>query len=80
MGISAYVQIKAPTVSEEAQEKVLKALRLIEGVREAHLTSGIYDFIAKVEGENIGIIGQLIAEKIHSIENIKSSVTSFILK
>ena len=32
-------------------EEVLKSLKAVEGVKEAHSTYGIYDVIAKVEAE-----------------------------
>ena len=47
----AYVLINTET---GAMEDVLKILKKIEEIKEAHMVYGVYDIIAKVETESLG--------------------------
>ncbi|HEX7032926.1 MAG TPA: Lrp/AsnC ligand binding domain-containing protein [Nitrososphaera sp.] len=54
---------------------VEKALKEIDGVLEAHTTTGIYDLILKVQAEDEVKFQELI-KKIKSINGVTSTLTS----
>ena len=42
--------------------------------------SGTYDLLVVVEGKNLQTVSGFVAEKLSSMENIRGTVTHFILK
>jgi len=80
VGIKAVVCLKVKT-SEGAADKILETLRSIKpGVERANMVTGIYDIIVDVQSENFKSLGELVAERISGIENIKSAVTCIVVK
>ena len=68
----AYVLINTvPDVEEE----FLQELRKIEGVREATSVYGIYDFVAKVEGDSLEKVKETITWRIRRLRDVRASVT-----
>jgi DNA-binding Lrp family transcriptional regulator len=68
----AYVLINTvPDVEEE----FLQELRKIEGIREATSVYGIYDFVAKVEGDSLEKVKETITWKIRRLKDVRASVT-----
>jgi len=61
-----------------AESQVLKALKNIEGVVEAHNLWGVYDIIANVKAENMEKLKYLITQKIESIGQINSKLTMIV--
>ena len=61
-----------------AENQVLKALRKIEGVEEAHNLWGVYDIIANVKAETIEELRYIITERINQIGKINSKLTMII--
>jgi len=58
-----------------AEKQVLKALKKIEGVEEAHHLWGVYDIIANVKAESMDTLKNIITKKIEKIERINSKLT-----
>lgn len=56
---TAYVLLNTAIGSEN---NVLKALRKVEGVKEAFGLQGVYDVIAKVRAENMEQLNQIVNE------------------
>ena len=61
-----------------AENQVLKALKKIEGVEEAHNLWGVYDTIANIEAESIEKLKFIITKRIGKISKINSKVTMII--
>ena len=61
-----------------AENQVLKALKKIEGVNEAHKLWGVYDIIAKIKAESMERLQHLITERICQIDKINSKLTMVI--
>jgi DNA-binding Lrp family transcriptional regulator len=61
-----------------AENQVLKALKKIEGVEEAHNLWGVYDIIANIEAESIEKLKFIITKRIGKISRINSKVTMII--
>ena len=70
--MKAYILINtAPGKAIEVANQMQK----IEGVTQADAITGEYDVIAVVEAETVNQIGNLIVEKIQTIEGLYKTVT-----
>ena len=72
MPTKAYILIEAQVRKAPA---VVRALRDLDVVQSADGVSGPYDIIAIVEAADLGSIGDLVTEQIHTIPGITRSVT-----
>ncbi len=61
-----------------AENQVLKALKRIDGVVEAHNLWGVYDIIANVKAENMEKLKYIITNRIEKIGKINSKLTMII--
>ncbi len=61
-----------------AEIQVLKALKKIEGVEEAHSLLGVYDIIANVKAETMERLKFIITKRISKIGRINSKLTMII--
>ena len=68
----AFVLINAEVGSEE---QVVKELREIDNVKEAHLVYGVYDIVTKVEAEAMDKLKDVIAQKVRRVTGIRSTLT-----
>jgi len=60
-------------------EHVLKTIRTIKGVKEAHGVFGVYDVIAKVEAESMSEIKNVVLKQIRRLNQIESSQTMIVI-
>jgi DNA-binding Lrp family transcriptional regulator len=58
-----------------AESQVLKALKKIDGVEEAHTLWGVYDIIANIKAENMEKLRFIITNRIENIGKINSKLT-----
>jgi DNA-binding Lrp family transcriptional regulator len=58
-----------------AEKQVLKALKKVEGVEEAHSLWGVYDIIASVKAESMDALKYIITNPIEKISGITSKLT-----
>ncbi len=75
--MSAFILIK---VKPSSAEKVLKAAKKIKEISQVYLVTGIYDIIAIAKVEDLKKLGEIVAEKIHCIEGVSSTITCIIVK
>jgi DNA-binding Lrp family transcriptional regulator len=61
-----------------AEKQVLKALKKIQGVEEAHSLWGVYDIIANVSAHNIEELKYIITSQIEKISKINSKLTMIV--
>ena len=61
-----------------AENQILKALRRIEGVEEAHNLWGVYDIIANVKADSLEKLKSIITKRIEKIGRINSKLTMII--
>lgn len=71
----AYVLIN---VEIGAEPVVLKKLRKLPNVREAHSVYGLYDIIAKVEFETLDGLKEYIYKHIRNIDKVRSTSTMIV--
>ena len=69
---TAFVLINAELGKEEG---LIKGLRSIENVKEAHFVYGVYDIIAKVEAESMEKIKEIVTFKIRRMSDVRSTLT-----
>lgn len=72
---TAYVLL---TTEIGAEKHVLKALRKIDEVQEAHALWGIYDIIANVKAESTEALKKVISKYINNIGKVNSKFTMII--
>ncbi len=70
--MKAYVLIK---VRAGEVREVVKALRTVEGVKEAHMTFGPYDAVAVVETSDMAELGSITAVRIQPIPGVERTLT-----
>jgi len=70
--MKAYIMIKirAGEVSD-----VVRQLRKVDGVVEAHMTFGPYDAVAVVETDDIARLGAITASEIQPIPGVEQTLT-----
>jgi DNA-binding Lrp family transcriptional regulator len=69
---TAFVLINAELGKEEG---ILKELRSIASVKEAHFVYGVYDIIAKVEAESMEKLKEIVTFKIRRLPDVRSTLT-----
>lgn len=73
----AFVLINAEIGKER---EVLKELRSMEGIKEANVVYGVYDLIAKVETGNKERLKEVVAWKIHNLNDVVSTLPIIVTK
>ena len=68
----AFVLINTELGSETG---VMKGLKMIDEVKEAHLVYGVYDIIARIEADTMANLKDIISWKIRHISKIRSTLT-----
>jgi DNA-binding Lrp family transcriptional regulator len=73
----AFVMISAETGKES---EVLNELKKIEDVKEACLTFGAYDIVAKVEAETREKLEEAITGKVRRLNSLRSTLTMMVME
>jgi Lrp/AsnC family transcriptional regulator, regulator for asnA, asnC and gidA len=69
---SAFVFINT---DEDSVDLALDSLKQIDGVNEVYLSRGAYDIVAKVSGESMDHLREIIFHKIKNVSTVKSTLT-----
>jgi DNA-binding Lrp family transcriptional regulator len=70
--MKAYVLIK---IRAGDVKDVIKSLRKVEGIVEAHMTFGPYDAVAVVETTDVTALGRITASMILPISGVEQTLT-----
>lgn len=62
-----------------AESDVLKDLKAISEVKEAHMVYGVYDIIARVETETMQELKDIISWKIRRLDKVRSTLTMIVV-
>ena len=73
----AIVLINAEVGSED---ELLKELRKLNNVSEAHAVYGVYDIVAKVEAKTMKELKEVITSKVRRLKNLRSSLTMMVVE
>jgi DNA-binding Lrp family transcriptional regulator len=57
------------------EEDVVREIRKISDVNEAHLVYGMYDIVVKVEGSTVDKLKETVNTKIRKMDKIRSTLT-----
>jgi len=65
--------------TEPGEERdVLKALRNIEGVKEAYNVYGVYDIIAKVSADAMDKLREIVTWRVRRIDKVRNTLTMIV--
>jgi len=73
----AFVLINAEIGGEE---EVLKEIKKVEGVEEAHTVYGVYDIIAKIRAETMDKLKEVVTWHIRRINKVRSTLTMIVVE
>jgi len=62
------------------EQDVLKALRGIENVKEAHLVYGVYDLVARIEAETMDKLKEIVTWKVRRLDKVRSTLTTIVME
>lgn len=57
------------------EEDVIREIRKLPDVREAHLVYGMYDIMVKIEGISVEKVKETVNTKIRKLDKIRSTLT-----
>lgn len=63
-----------------AEDKVVGELRKIANVKEAFVTYGVYDIVARVEAESLEKLKEVVTSKIRRLDNVHSTLTTIVVE
>ncbi len=63
------------TTDLNSTEEVLKKLRACNDVEEAYMVYGVYDIIAKVKGDSVDKLKQVVANQLATVSNVQQTLT-----
>jgi DNA-binding Lrp family transcriptional regulator len=79
-GVRALIEVKVTPQKNLGFDHIAERVYQFPEVTSCYLMSGTYDLLIVVEGKNLHTISNFVAEKLSPMENIRGTVTHFILK
>jgi DNA-binding Lrp family transcriptional regulator len=67
-------------VESGAEEEVVKELKKVEGVEEAHFSYGVYDIIAKIKADSMEELKEMVTRKIRTLSKVRSTLTLIMME
>jgi DNA-binding Lrp family transcriptional regulator len=67
------------TTEPDASESAFEDLSRFEEVKELYLSHGVYDIVAKVKGESLELLRELVTFRIKNLSSIKSTLTLMVI-
>lgn len=77
---TAFVFISYNHTQGANQKELAAELSKLQGVYEVHMISGDWDILAKVRGENVERIGELVTEKLRQLPGVGRTVTCAVFR
>jgi len=62
-----------------AEEQLYKDLKSTENVKDVYIVYGVYDIIAKIEGETMEKVKETITWKIRRLDRVRSTLTMIVV-
>ena len=79
-GVRALIEVKVTPQKNLGFDHIAERLYRFPEVTSCYLMSGTYDLLVVVEGKSLQMVSSFVAEKLSPMENIRGTVTHFILK
>lgn len=78
--VYALIDVKVTPVRERGYDAVAERVMKFPEVKALYLVSGAYDLSVLVEGKDMKEVASFVAEKLAPLEQVKGTVTHFVLK
>lgn len=79
-GVRALIEVRVTPQKNLGFEHIAERIYQFPEVTSCYLMSGTYDLLVVVEGKSIQTVSSFVAEKLSPMENVRGTVTHFILK
>ncbi len=70
--VTAYVLLNTEL---DAETEVMKDMKMIVEIKEAHMVYGVYDIIARIEADTLEDLKNIISWKVRRINRVRSTLT-----
>jgi DNA-binding Lrp family transcriptional regulator len=78
--VRALIEVNITPQKDVGFDRIAERIYSFPEVSSCYLVSGTYDLLVIVEGKNMHSVSQFVAEKLASLENVRGTVTHFLLK
>jgi DNA-binding Lrp family transcriptional regulator len=78
--VRALIEVNITPQKDVGFDKIAERIYSFPEVSSCYLISGTYDLLVVVEGKNIHAVSNFIAEKLSCLEDVRGTVTHFLLK
>ena len=79
-GVRALIEVKLTPQKNLGFDHLAERIYQFPEVTSCYLMSGTYDLLVVVEGRSLHTVSSFVAEKLSPMENVRGTVTHFILK
>jgi len=79
-GVRALIEVNVVPQKNVGFDYLAERIYRFPEVASCYLLSGTYDLLLIVEGKDIHTVSSFVAEKLSSMENVRGTVTHFLLK
>ena len=62
-----------------AEDEVLKELKDMAEVKEAHVVYGVYDIITRIEADTMDELKDIVTSKIRRLDKVRSTLTMIVV-
>lgn len=78
--VRALIEVNIMPQKDVGFDKIAERIYSFPEVASCYLISGTYDLLVVVEGKNLHTVSNFVAEKLSCLENVRGTVTHFMLK
>ena len=78
--VRALIEVNIVPQKDAGFDKIAERIYSFPEVTSCYLISGTYDLLVVVEGKNLHAVSNFVAEKLSCLENVRGTVTHFLLK
>lgn len=78
--VRALIEVNIVPQKDLGFDKIAERIYSFPEVTNCYLISGTYDLLVVVEGKNMHTVSNFVAEKLSCMENVRGTVTHFLLK
>ena len=78
--VRAIIEVRVTPQKDLGFDKIANRIYSFPEVKSCYLLSGTYDLLLVVEGQNIHMVSNFVAEKLAPLENVRGTTTHFLLK
>ena len=67
-------------IESGAENRVLKAVKKIDGVEEAYISYGVYDLAVKIRADSMDDLKDVISNHLRQIKQVRSTLTLILIE